>query len=119
MRLGSVQMLVKLQRPQPETSIFKPHFGPCSKTKTRRPLRPAYIAQSKPLAPPPTITMSQRGPLTNLTTQDRNQLAMAPLAPKQPRADQADESPIQLKPAIQTRALTRPVCGSVLAAALH
>src|SRR4029453_2419125 len=54
-------MLVKLQRPPPEISIFLPARSACSSKRTRRPRLPASIAQKSPAAPAPITTTSHSG----------------------------------------------------------
>src|ERR1043166_3221614 len=46
-------MFVKLHRPPPEMTIFRPTSALCSRTATLRPRFPASIAQNRPAAPPP------------------------------------------------------------------
>src|ERR1019366_6957796 len=55
---GAALMLVKLQRPPPEMRIFLPGRSACSRTRVRRPRRPASIAHMRPAAPAPRMRTS-------------------------------------------------------------
>src|SRR5258705_9882401 len=58
-------MLVKLQRPPPEISIFLPARSASSSAATRRPRFPASEAQNSPAAPAPKTTTSNRRLIVN------------------------------------------------------
>src|ERR1035438_4853668 len=55
---GAALPLVKLQRPPPEMRIFLPGLSARSRTRTRHPRRPAWMAHMRPAAPAPRMRTS-------------------------------------------------------------